>query len=331
MSAPSSPGRFFHEVPDNQPLLKKWLTGLGDEDTFALVLKKYYAHRDAHRPDTIWTALRYAWRPPERNPWQYGAELLEWGLHQPWASAIHVPDIVKAVATTIFLSPAERPRAWRTLHTRVPEKYQQTVAHAVADNNPHAASVLSFEGLKLEYLQEWAVLYHTAYQNGIPTAMDMNWRTMCAQTLYRHSDGWSDSDPKKLQAIQEQCQWLTSQLAPEMLTNPTPIWRTAIRYLHPHVWIQEANTIRTVYGTDEKQLAYKLPYMGNSSDAGIVHQRLVETFCPTVYPTLQVLLSPGDWADATKVICLIASMDPGKWEGPPRETPLPTLDHAPAS
>ena len=332
MSAPSSPGRFFHEVPDNQPLLKKWLTGLGDEDTFALVLKKYYAHRDAHRPDTIWTALRYAWRPPERNPWQYGAELLEWGLHQPWASAIHVPDIVKAVATTISLSPAENPQAWRTLHTRVPEKYQQTVAHAVADNNPHAASVLSFEGLKLEYLQEWAVLYHTAYQNGIPTAMDMNWRTMCAQTLYRHSDGWSDSDPKKLQAIQEQCQWLTSQLAPEMLTNPTPIWRTAIRYLHPHVWIQEADTIRTIYGTDEKQLAYQLPYRpGVDADACPLNQQLVEQFCPTAFPALQVLLGPSDWADATKVVCTIASMDPGKWDGPPKATPLPLLDNTPTS
>ena len=326
MSAPSSPGRFFHEVPDNQPLLKKWLTGLGDEDTFALVLKKYYAHRDAHRPDTIWTALRYAWRPPERNPWQYGAELLEWGLHQPWASAIHVPDIVKAVATTIFLSPAERPRAWRTLHTRVPEKYQQTVAHAVADNNPHAASVLSFEGLKLEYLQEWAVLYHTAYQNGIPTAMDMNWRTMCAQTLYRHSDGWSDSDPKKLQAIQEQCQWLTSQLAPEMLTNPTPIWRTALRYLHPHVWIQEADTIRTIYGTDEKQLAYQLPYRpGVDADACPLNQQLVETFCPTAYPVLQGLLDPNDWADSTKITDMIAWMEPGMLTSPPQSVSLPIL------
>ena len=251
---------------------------------------------------------------------------MEWGLHQPWASAIHVPDIVKAVATTIFLSPAERPRAWRTLHTRVPEKYQQTVAHAVADNNPHAASVLSFEGLKLEYLQEWAVLYHTAYQNGIPTAMDMNWRTMCAQTLYRHSDGWSDSDPKKLQAIQEQCQWLTSQLAPEMLTNPTPIWRTALRYLHPHVWIQEADTIRTIYGTDEKQLAYQLPYRpGVDADACPLNQQLVETFCPTAYPVLQGLLDPNDWADSTKITDMIAWMEPGMLTSPPQSVSLPIL------
>lgn len=34
------PGRFFHDVPANQPLLKKWMTGLGDEDTFVLLLKK---------------------------------------------------------------------------------------------------------------------------------------------------------------------------------------------------------------------------------------------------------------------------------------------------
>lgn len=322
------PGRFFYEVPEHQPLLKKWMTGLGGDDIRDLVLKKYRAHHEAFRSHSIWSTIRNTLLPREPNPWQYGAELLEWGLHQPWASSIDIPAVIDAF--TVRYTHDGRPQAWRTLPSRIPEPFRQKVAQAVAEKRLLTSSLLSSDSI-LEALQEWSVLYNTAYPNDIPADVDMNWRTMCAQTLYRHSDGWSNTDPKKIQAIHEQGEWLTNQLAPEMLNNPTPIWRTAIRYLHPQVWIQEANTIRTVYGTDEKQLAYKLPYMGNSSDAGIVHQRLVETFCPTVYPTLQVLLSPGDWADATKVICLIASMDPGKWEGPPRETPLPTLDHAPAS
>ena len=155
------PGRFFYEVPEHQPLLKKWMTGLGDEDTFVLLLKKYHQHREAHRPDTVWMALRYAWRPQERNPWQYGAELLEWGMHQPWASSIDIRAVVNAF--TARYTHDERPKAWRTLPTRIPKLFQQAVARAVAENIQNPASWLLSDGSKLESLQEWAC-------NGAPCA-----------------------------------------------------------------------------------------------------------------------------------------------------------------
>ena len=329
MSAPSSSGRFFHDVPENQPLLKTWLTGLGNEDTFSLVLKKYHAHREAHRPDSIWSTIRNTVRPPARNPWRYGSDLLEWGLHQPWASDIKVRDTLKAVATTVTLSPAQHPQVWRTLHTRIPEQYQQTVARAVADTITQASSSLSFEGSKLESLQEWAALYHTAYQKDIPEDAARQWRIMCVQTLQRHMDGKSDSDPEKAQALQEQREWLRNQLADEMLTNPTPIWNSAVRYLHPQTWIQEADTIRALYGTNEAQLAHLLPYMSYTTvETCALHEQLVEKFCPTAYPVLQGLLDPHDWAEPTKITDMIALMGPGALNAPPQAMPLPSLTNS---
>ena len=318
------PGRFFYEVPEHQPLLKKWMTGLGDEDTFVLLLKKYHQHREAHRPDTVWMALRYAWRPQERNPWQYGAELLEWGMHQPWASSIDIRAVVNAFNARHTHD--ERPKAWRTLPTRIPKLFQQAVARAVAENIQNPASWLLSDGSKLESLQEWAWLYHTAYQSNLSKETEMQWRTMCVQTLQRHTDDQSDTAPQKIEALRQQGQWLRNQLATEMLNNPAPIWEIAIRYIHPRVWIQEINTIRALYGTNEMQLAYKLPYMAYPTmETGDLHQQLVETFCPTAYPVLQGLLDPNDWADSTKITDMIAWMEPGMLTSPPQSVSLPIL------
>lgn len=316
MMRTSKPGRYFYDIPEHQSLLKNWLTNQGPADTFARLMKKYYQHREAHRPDTLWASLKCLVRPQHQHPWQHGTELIAWGLHQPWASSIDINHAINSL-------PREFNNEWATLHERIPASYQQPVAQAVSRHMPINVSATS-----MLYLVAWANLHQYAHPSELPPINETNWQIVCWNIL----QGSAGLEPNSSNyRIAEQTNLLHTNILPAWMLQPHAVWRIMTRYLHPSVWVANAPSIHAMYGPKEMDLFYRLPYMApsknnqNSIDIGHHHQRLMQTFCPTLYPALMAMLSPHDWSNAWEILTLGSSMTSTSLTTAPSEIELPAM------
>lgn len=292
-------GQYFHDVPGNAVLVKNDLIRpVHSHDNVSPTEFRYLylAHRDAHTPQGWQDRIRHFLHPQEPNPWEYGAELLEWGLHQPWADSIHL----QRIAHNCHMFHPERMIAlpWLTLPQRLPEPYAHQWAEALLGSH---YDIHVHRDIELQTLMAWAVCFILLYPHCMPLPASAQWKKICDFALqYRTIEG--DHFDERLH---HQRTVLRNIPTAHFHTSPHEVWTTLLHRIYPSVWIQEAEYLKYQLAFHESDLLEHLPFSPADSEdprSGYWNEQLMRVFCPTIYPVLAAVITPKEWYDREVVL-----------------------------